>query len=113
MRAAAHEVATQAGWKLSALLRCRRFFSRGDLVKLYKAQVVSFIESRTAALHHAAPSVLDVIDRLQRRFLRELGITELDALLHFKLAPGRPAGISQCWGSCTEFAMAMRPQRCP
>ena len=43
--------------------------------------------SRTPALHHAAPSVLDAIDRVQRRFLREIGLDELSALLQYKLAP--------------------------
>ena len=38
-----------------------------------KAQILSFIESesRTPAVHHAAPSVLDSIDRVQRRFLKK------------------------------------------
>ena len=69
------------------MLRCRKFYNQRELVKLYKAQVLSFIESRTPALHHAAPSVLDAIDRVQRRFLREIGLTELEALLRYKLAP--------------------------
>ena len=87
MAAAAQEVAKEAGWKVKSLLRCRKFYNQRELVKLYKAQVLSFIESRTPALHHAAPSVLDAIDRVQRRFLREIGLTELEALLRYKLAP--------------------------
>ena len=87
MRDAAQEVAREAGWKVRSILRCRRFYSTPELVKLYKSQVLSFIESRTAALHHAAPSVLDVIDRVQRRFLREVGLTELEALERYRLAP--------------------------
>ena len=87
MGAAAVEVSREAGWRLKSLLRCRRFYSIGQLVRLYKAQILSFIESRTPALHHAAPSVLDCIDRVQRRFLREIGVSELEALQRFKLAP--------------------------
>ncbi len=87
MRSAAQEVAREAGWKVRSILRCRRFYSTPQLVKLYKTQVLSYIESRTAALHHAAPSVLDAIDRVQRRFLREVGLTELDALQQYRLAP--------------------------
>ena len=87
MRSAAQEIAREAGWKAKALLRCRRFYSQGELVKLYKAQVLSFIESRTPAIHHAAPSVLDAIDRVQRRFLREVGLSEIDALIRHRLAP--------------------------
>ena len=35
MRSAAQEIAREAGWKAKALLRCRRFYSQGELVKLY------------------------------------------------------------------------------
>ena len=69
------------------MLRCRRFYTTPELVKLYKSQVLSYIESRTPALHHAAPSVLDSIDRVQRRFIREVGLTEIEALEKYRLAP--------------------------
>ena len=87
MCSAAHEIATEAGWKVKSILRCRRFYSQRELMKLYKAQVLSFIESRTSAIHHAAPSVLDKIDRVQRRFIREIGLSETEALVRYKLAP--------------------------
>ena len=51
---------------------------------MYKSQVVSYMESR---LYNAAPSVLDMIDKVQRRFLRELDFTEIEALERYRLAP--------------------------
>ena len=87
MRSAAKEISKEAGWKVKSLLRCRKFYTQSELVKLYKTQVLSYIESKTAAIHHAAPSVLDTIDRVQRRFLREIGLSEIDALLRYRLAP--------------------------
>jgi len=54
MHAAAKHVATEAGWRLQTLLRSRRFFTHPELVHLYKAQVLSFIESSTPGLYHAA-----------------------------------------------------------
>ncbi len=87
MSSAIREIAKEAGWKVKTLLRCRRFYCQRELVKLYKAQVLSFIESRTPAIHHAAPSVLDSVDRVQRRFLREVGLSEVDALVRYRLAP--------------------------
>ncbi len=87
MSSAVREIAKEAGWKVKTLLRCRRFYCQRELVKLYKAQVLSFIESRTPAIHHAAPSVLDSVDRVQRRFLREVGLSEVDALVRYRLAP--------------------------
>ena len=87
MHAAARHVATEAGWRLQQLLKGRRHFTTPELVHLYKAQVLSFVESSTPGLYHAAPTVLDRVDRVQRRLLRELGLDELQALLNFRLAP--------------------------
>ena len=87
MHSAACEVATEAGWRLQALLKVRRFFTIPELFRMYKAQVLSYIESSTPALYHAASSVLDRIDRVQRRFLRELGFSEVEALDQYRLAP--------------------------
>ena len=87
MHAAVRHVATEAGWRLQQLLKARRYFSTPELVHLYKAQVLSFIESTTPGTYHAAPSVLDRVDRVQRRLLRELGLSELEGLLNYRLAP--------------------------
>ena len=83
----ARHVATEAGWRLKNLLRVKRFFTTPEVVRLYKAQILSYVESSTPALYHAAPSTLDRIDRVQRRFLRELGLSELEALRDYRLAP--------------------------
>ena len=69
------------------MLRTRRFFTTPELVRFYKAQILSFIESSPAAIYHAAPSTLAWIDRVQHRFLRETSMSELDALRDFRLAP--------------------------
>ena len=87
MHKAAREVATEGGWRLQTLLRVRRFFTTPELFGLYKAQILSYMESGTPALFHAAPSVLDRVDRVQRRFLRELDHSEESALRDFRLAP--------------------------
>ena len=49
--------------------------------------MLSYIEYKTAAIYHATQGELSIIDRIQAGFLRELGISENDALLHFNLAP--------------------------
>ena len=87
MHAACRHVATEAGWRLQKLLKSRRYFTTPELVHLYKAQVLSFIESSTPGVYHAASSVLDRVDRVQRRFLRELGLSERTALCDYRLAP--------------------------
>ena len=65
----------------------RRYFCVADLVIQYKAQLLSFIEYRTSAIYHASTTALERINRIQRQFLAEVGISEEDALLHFGLAP--------------------------
>ena len=87
MHTAAREIATEAGWRLQTLLRARGFFTTPELVHLYKAQVLSYIESSTPGLFHAAVSVLERIDRVQQRLLRNVGLDDLSALTNYKLAP--------------------------
>ena len=77
MHAAARHVAIEGGWRRQTLLRSRRFFSTKEFIHLYNAQVLSFMESSTPGLYHAVPSVLERVDRVQRRLLRELELSEL------------------------------------
>ena len=56
---------------------------------LYKSQALSFIEYRTPAIYHACSTILERVDKLQRRFLREIGVSETEALLQHSLAPLR------------------------
>ena len=88
MHDAIHKLAVDAGWRLRALLRSRRFHDRPALVRMYKAQVLSFLEAGTPAIAHAAPSLLNRLDRIQRRFLREIGLSEIEALVWY-VGPSR------------------------
>ena len=85
MHDAARNVAVEAGWRFVKLLRTQRFHTNSELIKLYKSQILSFIESRTVGIHHAAPSVLACVDRVQRRFLREIDTTSFEALVNWRL----------------------------
>ena len=81
------ELCTQCCWKLRTLLRSRRFFTTGEIVLHFKSHILSFIEYRTPAITHAADSAIASVNGVQERFLRDIGVSALDALLHFKLAP--------------------------
>jgi hypothetical protein len=87
MHAAARDIAIEAGWRLQTLLRGRRFYTTPELMHLYKAQILSFIESSAPGIYHASASVLAKIDRIQARFLRNVGLDEVAALMDFRLAP--------------------------
>ena len=54
---------------------------------MYKSQLLSYLEYRTAAIYHACDSILAPLDKFQVRFLNELGISAGDALFHCNLAP--------------------------
>ena len=87
MDLAARDVVSQASWKLTTILRTRRFHGVSQLVQVYKSKVLSFVEYRTPAVYHAAKTTLAGIDAVQRRFLRECGLSDEDALLHCNLVP--------------------------
>ena len=89
MDLAVRDVVSQASWKLTTILRTRRFHGVSQLVQVYKSKVLSFV-STTPAVYHAAKTTLAGIDAVQRRFLRECGLSDEDALLHFNLAPLEP-----------------------
>ena len=81
------ECVASCQWKIMNLLRTRRFHTDSELVLLFKAHILSFIEYRTCAISHASSSVLAPLDAVLDRFLRSLNISRLDALVYFNLAP--------------------------
>ena len=70
MAEAVHEVASEAAWKFSSILRAGRFFSKGELVNLYKSKVLSYVKYRTAAIYHACNTHLAHVDAVQMRIMR-------------------------------------------
>ena len=87
MKDAVAELVCEVRWKLAAILRTGRFFTDEELVNLYKSQVLSYIEYRTAAIYHACDYVLAPLNAIQEKFLGELNISEEDSLFHFNFAP--------------------------
>jgi hypothetical protein len=87
MADAVDEVVVSVTWKLRTLLRTKRFYSTAGMLVLYKSHVLPFIEYRTAAIYHARRDVRERLDRVQDKFLEDVGISSQDALLQFNLAP--------------------------
>ena len=87
MGQAVSEMVASAGWKLRTILRTKRFYTDSDLIVLYKAHLLSFLEYRTPAIYHATRAVLRRLDAVQRNFLRDVGVDDITALVHFHLAP--------------------------
>ena len=87
MEAAVRNTVNEANWKLRTLARCTRFQGDSQMVLLYKARVLSYVEYRTAAVYHATDTTLRPLNNVQTNFLGRLGISELEALMEFNLAP--------------------------
>ena len=81
------ELAKDCRWKLNAILRTQRFNNGLQLMTLYKAQLLSYIEYRTAAIYHACQHSLDALERVQSRLIQAVGMTEVEALTVCRLAP--------------------------
>ena len=77
MTATVEELAKTGRWKPKAILGTRRFNTGEGLVSPYKAQLLSFIEYRTAAIYH---------DGIQNKILSLAGMSKL----------GPEAGASRC-----------------
>ena len=65
MKDAVLEMVGEATWKMAAILRTGKFFTDGELVNLYKSQLISYVEYRTAAIYHACNTVLAPLDSFQ------------------------------------------------
>ena len=89
MAAAVHELVSEAKWRVKTIMRTHRFHDVPGLLNLYKSKVLSFIEYRTAAIYHASDEVLRPLDEVQDRLLEDLGISAVESLEHFSLAPLR------------------------
>ena len=74
-------------WKRRVLLQSQRHFTGLQLVDLYKAHVLSYIEYRTPAIYHACTSLLAPLDHIQDQILEAAGMTPLQALFVSNLAP--------------------------
>ena len=81
------DLAQNCRWKLKAILRTSRFNTGLQLVTLYKAQLLTFIEYRTAAIYHACSSSLECLDHVQEKLLLAAGLSAIDALNVCHLAP--------------------------
>ena len=88
MHHAVNDLTRKATWKITTLLKVKKYYSRPALINLYTAHVISYIESRTPGIYHATDTTLNPLDDLQKWFLHELGLDENEALeIFLNLAP--------------------------
>nr|CAH7748586.1 unnamed protein product [Callosobruchus chinensis] len=69
------------GKKLGYLFRARKYFSRSNLLRLYKAHIRPSLENCSHIWGAAAPTTLSILDAIQRRAIRFIGDLALNCLL--------------------------------
>jgi len=87
MQSCIEHVLSKARPKIRALLRLRHMFSKASLITQYKTQIWGFSEYSNGALVMATESQIQRLDKMQRWFLHELEITDLDAFKIYNFAP--------------------------
>ena len=73
--------------KIRAILNTRAYYDTLGLLQQYKAHILCLLAQSALAIFHAAQSHLESLNRIQRSFVQELGLTEAQAFLQFRLAP--------------------------
>ena len=87
MTLAVQECVNEASWRLRTLLRTQRYHTDAELLLLFKSHILSYLEYRTPAVFHACTSVLHPLDRVLQNFLRQINMSDEEALLNFNVAP--------------------------
>ena len=87
MNLAIDDVVSHLKWEVFVLNWVRRFYVVSDMVRLWRSNVLLYTQCRTRTISHASQLRLSHIHALQESYLRDLGLSPLDALVHFKLAP--------------------------
>ena len=73
--------------KIRALLRLKHLYSVKDMLNQYKCHIWGLKEFSNGALILAAPNQLQRLDKVQRWYLHERGITDTEAFVSYNFAP--------------------------
>ena len=87
--------------KSTAILRTRAYYSTPELVNQYKIHIWELVELHCGGYFHAAFSLLDKIDQVQRNFLNKLNVSEQEAFLNHNFAPSSLRRNLRSWVCCT------------
>ena len=82
-----HECVFEASLRVFSKIRARRYPTDAELIGLFKAHVLSFLEFRTSAIALASSTVLLPLDFVLIRFLCAVHVSTQNALFHFNLGP--------------------------
>jgi len=87
MHSAIDQLLSKIRPKSTAILRTRAYYSIGELINQYKTHIWCLVELHCGGYFHAASTLLEKVDQVQRSFLTKLGVSEETAFLDFNFAP--------------------------
>ena len=87
MHSAVDQLLSQIRPKSTAILRTQAYYSTAELIMQYKTHIWSLTEFNCGAYFHAATTLLEKIDQVQRHFLDKLQVSVEKAFLDFNFAP--------------------------
>ena len=73
--------------KIKSMLRVKGTYGMSDMILQYKTHIWGHVEHHCGVLLHASNTVLNKLDTLQSRFLRDLDISPEAAFLDYNFAP--------------------------
>jgi hypothetical protein len=87
MHSAVDQLLSQIRPKSTAILRTQAYYSTAELIMQYKTHIWSLTEFNCGAYFHAATTLREKIDQVQRHFLDKLQVSVEKAFLDFNFAP--------------------------
>ena len=73
--------------KVTAILRCRQYYDKEDLVKQFKTHVWCILEGNVGGFYHACDTILGRLDQVQESFERALDFAPGEAFFAYNLIP--------------------------
>ena len=73
--------------KVTAIVRSRCFYTVRELVQQYRTHVLCLLDESNGSICHASPTHLSKFDKVQKRFLDEIGLDQTEAFLEHSIAP--------------------------
>ena len=73
--------------KVTAILRCRQYYDKEDLVKQFKTHVWCILEGNVGGFYHACDTILGRLDQVQESFERALDFAPGETFFAYNLIP--------------------------
>ena len=87
MQQAIDQLLSQIRPKVKAIVRTRSHYAVKDLISQFKTHIWGLMECHNGGIFHACSSLLEKLDAIHFKFLRDIGSDHANAFLEFNFAP--------------------------